>query len=119
LHFAAALALAFDEVAPAMIGTADWCSAATLDFAIHLPPLECPADYRRAYNRSEAALTLPEAKQTTNNAATNLWLVALLAAFVILPVFLVDIPAMKDYPNHLARMYLLSAIGTPAVKVCL
>jgi hypothetical protein len=58
-------------------------------------------------------LTLPEAKQTTDSAATNLWFVALLAAFVILPVFLVDIPAMKDYPNHLARMYLLSAIGTP------
>src|SRR5262249_13927605 len=43
----------------------------------------------------------------------SLWFVALLTAFVILPVFLVEIPAMSDYPNHLARMYLLSTIGTP------
>jgi hypothetical protein len=37
----------------------------------------------------------------------------LLTALAILPVFLVDIPAMVDYPNHLARMYLLAANGTP------
>jgi hypothetical protein len=30
-----------------------------------------------------------------------------------LPVFLVEIPAMTDYPNHLTRMYLLAANGTP------
>jgi hypothetical protein len=47
------------------------------------------------------------------DAATSLWLVALLTAAVILPVFLVKVPAMMDYPNHLARMYILSAIGTP------
>src|SRR5262249_25502664 len=34
-------------------------------------------------------------------------------ATVVSPVFLVEIPAMTDYPNHLARMYLLSATGTP------
>ena len=52
-------------------------------------------------------------KQPTSDQATSLWFVALLTALVILPVFLVDIPAMTDYPNHLARMYLLATIGTP------
>jgi hypothetical protein len=37
----------------------------------------------------------------------------LLTALAILPVFMVEIPAMVDYPNHLARMYLLAATGTP------
>jgi hypothetical protein len=48
-----------------------------------------------------------------SSVVTSLWLVALLTALAILPVFLVEIPAMSDYPNHLARMYLLSAVGTP------
>lgn len=43
----------------------------------------------------------------------SLWLVAPIAALAILPVFLVQLPAMNDYPGHLARMYLLSSIGTP------
>ena len=38
---------------------------------------------------------------------------ALLAAASLLPVLLTPIPAMVDYPNHLARMYLLSRNGTP------
>jgi hypothetical protein len=32
----------------------------------------------------------------------------LLLALALVPVLLVDIPAMNDYPNHLARMHLLS-----------
>jgi hypothetical protein len=39
------------------------------------------------------------------------WLFAVLAAGSIFPVFLAPIPAMLDYPNHLARMYLLSEAG--------
>jgi hypothetical protein len=38
---------------------------------------------------------------------------ALLAAASLLPVLLTPIPAMVDYPNHLARMYILSQSGTP------
>jgi hypothetical protein len=38
---------------------------------------------------------------------------ALLAAVSLLPVFLTPIPAMVDYLNHLARMYILSQNGTP------
>jgi hypothetical protein len=44
---------------------------------------------------------------------TSLWLVGSITALAILPVFLVDLPAMNDYPGHLARMYLLASIGTP------
>lgn len=36
-----------------------------------------------------------------------------LATFALLPTLLVDIPAMADYPNHLARMHLLTKVGTP------
>lgn len=52
-------------------------------------------------------------KQTLFNQTTSLWLVTLITALAILPVFLVDLPAMNDYPGHLARMYLLASIGTP------
>jgi hypothetical protein len=38
---------------------------------------------------------------------------SLLAAASLLPVLLTPIPAMVDYPNHLARMYILSQNGTP------
>jgi hypothetical protein len=38
---------------------------------------------------------------------------ALLTAVSLLPVLLTPIPAMVDYPNHLARMYILSQNGTP------
>ena len=38
---------------------------------------------------------------------------AVLAAASLLPVLLTPIPAMVDYPNHLARMYILSQSGTP------
>ncbi|MCV3207021.1 hypothetical protein OHD62_10235 [Mesorhizobium sp. YC-39] len=40
-----------------------------------------------------------------------LLLVVLVVAF--LPVMIVDIPAMADYPNHLARMSILMRAGTP------
>jgi hypothetical protein len=39
--------------------------------------------------------------------------VVLLAALSLLPTLLVDIPAMADYLNHLARMHLLVDAGTP------
>ena len=38
---------------------------------------------------------------------------AILLALSLGPVLLTPIPAMVDYPNHLARMYLLSRAGTP------
>ena len=55
------------------------------------------------------------------NCASGLGPVGLLVALTILPVVLVEMPAMIDYPNHLARMYLLAASGTPgwAVKPAL
>ena len=40
-------------------------------------------------------------------------LFALLFAASLLPVLLVQIPAMVDYPDHLARMYILATNGTP------
>jgi hypothetical protein len=52
-------------------------------------------------------------KQTLFSQASSLWLVGLITALAILPVFLVELPAMNDYPGHLARMYLLASIGTP------
>src|SRR3974390_636849 len=45
--------------------------------------------------------------------ATSLWLLASVTTLAILPIFFVEIPAMNDYPGHLARMYLLASIGTP------
>lgn len=59
------------------------------------------------------AVELQKTNQTLSSQATNLCFVGLLTALAILPVFLVEIPAMNDYPGHLARMYLLASIGTP------
>jgi hypothetical protein len=39
--------------------------------------------------------------------------IAILLIVALCPVLFVPIPAMVDYPNHLARMYLLSRDGTP------
>ena len=36
----------------------------------------------------------------------------LLAAAALLPLALVDLPALVDYPNHLARMHVIANIGT-------
>src|SRR5476651_1998304 len=38
---------------------------------------------------------------------------AILFCAALGPVLLTPIPAMVDYPNHLARMYILSRAGTP------
>ena len=37
---------------------------------------------------------------------------AVISLAAILPTLLVDIPAIEDYPNHLARMYILATAGT-------
>ena len=39
-----------------------------------------------------------------------------LLALALGPIFAVDLPAMLDYPNHLARMYVLSRDGTAAAN---
>ena len=41
------------------------------------------------------------------------FIVALLMGVSICPVLLAAIPAMVDYPNHLARMFILTEDGTP------
>ncbi|WP_244521467.1 hypothetical protein [Bradyrhizobium sp. DOA9] len=41
---------------------------------------------------------------------------AVLAVVSFVPVLLTPIPAMVDYPNHLARMYILSQNGTPGAN---
>src|SRR5476651_1978227 len=38
---------------------------------------------------------------------------AILLGLSLCPVLLTPIPAMVDYPNHLARMYLIARDGTP------
>lgn len=41
---------------------------------------------------------------------------AILFCIALAPVLLVDIPAMVDYPNHLARMFILSRSGTSSAN---
>jgi hypothetical protein len=41
------------------------------------------------------------------------WIVGILFVVALLPLGFVDIIPMIDYPNHLARMHLLAAAGTP------
>ncbi len=44
-------------------------------------------------------------------------LTVILLAAAMAPLFVVEIPAMLDYPNHLARMYLLSGPPNPAYEL--
>jgi hypothetical protein len=44
------------------------------------------------------------------------FLVTTLFFISVTPVLMVDIPAMVDYPNHLARMHVLAAAGTPSAN---
>jgi hypothetical protein len=57
-------------------------------------------------------LTIPAAPGSDRSVAIAV--LAMLAAVSFLPVLLTPIPAMVDYPNHLARMYILSPITSPA-----
>jgi hypothetical protein len=43
-------------------------------------------------------------------------LFGILLAAALSPLLFVAIPAMVDYPNHLARMYILASAGTPAAN---
>jgi hypothetical protein len=55
--------------------------------------------------------------QNTNHSrltlATDTLALIAVTALSILPIFLVELPAMNDYPGHLARMHVLASIGTP------
>jgi hypothetical protein len=53
----------------------------------------------------------------TTGARSGSLVLALLILAALAPVLLVRMPAMVDYPNHLARMYLLSAGGSPYYRV--
>ena len=57
-------------------------------------------------------MELQGTKQIPCSQATSLWLVGLVTALAILPVFLVEIPAMNDYPGHLARSGSLERRGS-------
>ena len=41
---------------------------------------------------------------------------AILLVVSLSPLLFVAIPAMVDYPNHLARMYILASAGTPSAN---
>lgn len=59
-------------------------------------------------------LTIPDRLRSDRSVAIGV--LAMLAAVSFLPVLLTPIPAMVDYPNHLARMYILSQNGTPGAN---
>jgi hypothetical protein len=54
--------------------------------------------------------------QADPNRSAGIIIFALLAAASLLPTLLTPIPAMVDYPNHLARMYLLAQNGDPGAN---
>ena len=51
-------------------------------------------------------------QELSNKTVTQITFAVLFCA-ALAPALLTPIPAMVDYPNHLARMYVLSAAGTP------
>jgi hypothetical protein len=66
----------------------------------------------------ETAGTLPSAgwpgaRRAQASIAGGIWWLALVSAWLLLcaPLLLVDLPPLTDYPNHLARMVVLSRLG--------
>jgi hypothetical protein len=60
--------------------------------------------------------TMSARTQADPNRSAGIIIFALLAAASLLPTLLTPIPAMVDYPNHLARMYLLAQNGHPGAN---
>jgi hypothetical protein len=54
----------------------------------------------------------PPAIKPDRGGATTIALLAAAAALALVPVLLDPIPPLADYPNHLARMHVIGAIGT-------
>src|SRR5437868_5216927 len=61
---------------------------------------------------SQAQWSVVRVLPAGKNMKPALCAVIVLSALSLLPTLLVDIPAMTDYLNHLARMYLLADAGT-------
>jgi hypothetical protein len=64
--------------------------------------------------RGRTGANIGQAFDRVSIAVTALTAALLLAALA--PLFAVEIPAMLDYPNHLARMYLLAGPPNPAYQ---
>ena len=58
------------------------------------------------------ATTLAQPAQTRSAATAQAWWLALIALTVILlaPLLIVDVPPLLDYPNHLARAFVLASL---------
>jgi hypothetical protein len=71
----------------------------------------CTNTVKTTTNGSRLSGKLLDSKDTKLSFA-SICAVSLLFGLAASPIFLVDIPAVPDYPNHLARMYILAASGT-------
>jgi hypothetical protein len=56
-------------------------------------------------------MTEPPAGQPDRGAATTIALLAAATALALVPVLVDPLPPLADYPNHLARMHVIGAIG--------
>jgi hypothetical protein len=70
---------------------------------------------------NSAAADRPQESQVDMSAQrgpTSRWLLTALALAVVLaiPLFLVDVPPILDYPNHLARYFVLAHPGDPVLS---
>src|SRR4051812_22282146 len=78
--------------------------------ASHLPTTAMLVTFRDA-GSGTAGAPLAAAARSITPASPSL-VVAALFVLVVSPTFFVEIPAMIDYVNHLARMHLLTTAGT-------
>lgn len=60
---------------------------------------------------SDRSWRQPAAEASSRTSRAGLGIVAGLSVLALVPTLAVPIPAMGDYPNHLARMYLLASEG--------
>lgn len=60
--------------------------------------------------------SLPRSPLVLDRRAASRVALAVFVALSLCPILLVEIPAMVDYPNHLARMSVLARAGSPAAN---
>ncbi|MGF6313308.1 hypothetical protein ABIB82_007460 [Bradyrhizobium sp. i1.8.4] len=70
-------------------------------------------DSIRDCQRVQSSASKSSPKLTLGASLPISFFVAAIVVVAICPVLLVALPAMVDYPNHVARMYVLAAAGTP------
>lgn len=74
-------------------------------------PVDCGSPAPPASDAAEGSIIVTQAVPVRSNTPASWWLAfAAIAALLLLPLFLTEMPPLLDYPNHLARMAIIHGL---------